>query len=358
MIVAALYAGYWPFPRLRWLALSACSFAVELRSHGRFQCSLRAPQGLSPLDLGPDALIGLVAPPLPPFAGVVEDVREDAESGSTTLTGREYAAVLADRLTGQGTRWSSGDAGVLAEEELRRASARNPTGIEVGGAARGGVVPQPVETRGESLQALFESISDLTGYEWGFVYECGPRLRVLWRWQWRTGVDLRTAIHLRNVSDAEYGRSLASRGMLVRAVGGVAEFETRPSHARLAGGSLPFHNRLARTVESEPATSYAGSVLHAAERDIVDPQAGSSRSVAALTRSALQKPWIFEEQVEFVLPLNRWPEGAGVGSVVGLRLTSARFGAGIVRPCRILGYQADLAEGTVSVIGGLADDAT
>lgn len=355
MSAIALYGGYWPFPRLRWLRVARCAFSVELRSWGRFDCSLRAPAGLSPFDLAPDAIVGIVAPPLPAFAGVVEEVAEDPERGAVRVSGREYAAVLSDRLTPQSLSWPSGDAGLIAEEEVRRANARNPTGLQVASAQRGAILAQPIQANGEDLQSFLERLSELTGYEWEFRYRAGEQLRVTWQWRSRAGEDLRTAVHLVALSEAEYGRRLAGRSLLTRAVGGVAEFRDRPSHVRVRGGSAPFHNRLARTVESEPTRAAATSVLHAPEADILDPQAATARAVAALTRGALEQPWIFEEQVEFSLPLGAWPSGLRVGSTVGLRLAAARFGRGVVRPCRILGYEADLERGIVSVIGGLED---
>jgi hypothetical protein len=340
--LVVLYSTTWPFAALRRLRVGRLEWSRELSGYGRFRFVLPETAGLSADDVAPDALVGIRVPGLPHVAGFVDEVREEPQEGQVQVEGRELVAVLATRLTPQ--RFAAfGLAGAVAERTIRDALARRPALLEL--RSEPGSLLGKLPWQGDDVLSTLQHIVERTGDTWRVTYSCRQALSARWTWTSALRPDLRTQVHVTRLADPWYARTLISRQALVRAVGGQLSFEDRPSLVRLVGAA-PFHSRLGRTVEALPGTP------RGAETEITE-SAPDARSLRLRTQTALRDPWAFEEQLEFVLPVNAWPREADVGSVIGVRLADVRFRTGIVRPVRILGYQVDVNEGAVTVVGGV-----
>jgi hypothetical protein len=341
--LVVLYSTTWPFAALRSLRVGRLQYARELSGYGRFRFVLPETAGLSADDVAPDALIGIRVPGLPHFGGFVDEVREEPQDGQVQVEGRELAAVLATRLTPQRFA-ASGFAGAIAERTIRDALARRPALLDVR-SEPGSLVPGQLPWQGDDVLSTLQQIAERTGDAWRVTYSCRQALSARWIWTSALRPDLRTQVHVTRLADPSYARTLISRQALVRAVGGQVTFEDRPSMVQVVGAA-PFHARLGRTIEALPGTP------RGTETELTEA-ATDARALRRRTQSALRDPWAFEEQLEFVVPVNAWPREADVGSVIGVRLGDVRFRTGVVRPVRILGYQVDVTEGAVTVIGGV-----
>lgn len=354
----SLYAATWPFQRVGWLPRTArVDYAFELMGAGQFAIDIPRNEFNAAL-VQPGAFVGIKSQyGLVDYVGFIERIEQSENEGALTITGKEWIGLLDERNTEQERTWQSGNAGNISSDIIRTASARNPIGIVVVPKI-GAPLPAPFTVQATSVFNALNDLAALTGDEWVVRYAVGQTVTGVLTWQRPAGQDRRANVHIMGVviSEADYVSDLVSSSALVRVVGSIGDFKSRPSATVVANGPLALQDSV-RYRSSLPAGSTIQSfrgVTKAREYVVVDAQLPGSLSVQERAIEELRAFINGAETISVVVSARQSWSVYNLGDIVTLHAPVL----GAPRLFRIYGMQPRDDEGRMELVGKVLIDAT
>lgn len=360
MTSAYLFKPSYPYQRIARLKNATnIQYAFSVGEATNFTFDLPAVDAT--LDAGmisPGALVGFISDRgVPDYLGWVDQVDEGYGDAYVRVTGREWAAILGERTTAQEHTYANGAAGRIASHLIRAASSRNPTGITVAPASATAAISSPFTVRSQSVLEALSELADLTGNQWEVRYQCGQVASATFFWLERAGRDLRNTVHLagKMIAQAEYRIDAINDNAVVQIVGSSGEFRDRPSAAAQDSGALAQADtaKLAVRVPAGGTSKVIQRRGVATSRETVIRDASLPTSLAAQRRAVetLKASLYGQETISLTVSTNVDWSLVRAGNTVTVRVSGLRYGAGVVRPFRILGMQPQEDDGLCELVG-------
>ena len=350
-----LYDARWPFQRIGWLRnATGVTYSREHLGYGRFQFDLPLTDVQS---IDPGSLIGIKSTyGLPDFAGTVDRVESSHGDPYTTVVGREWAGILADRTTPQSKTYRSGTSCSIHRDIVRTVSSRNPTGIVAMSGGVGPPIDAPFAPSADSAIDAINEVSELTGSEWQMRYTLDVKASAAFFCAERVGEDARATVHLagKQIIAADYLTDVINDRAVVQMVGSVGGFTDRPS-AAVSEGPVAL-NDIATVKQVQPrnpqrATIQRRGIFTSREVSITDAALPTGLAVQRKAREELTALLAGAESLSITVSPNAPWKKLMPGNIITVRLPRIRFQRDVVKPFRILGIQPREERGVMELVG-------